>query len=205
MATVKLTKTELRAEQVKLGRLQKYLPTLQLKKAMLQVEVNAAHAEIEQLFLQFAAAEDLVGKYALLLSDKGANDLFTSVKIHEVKKNYENIAGIDIPHFEKVVFEPSTYSLFDTPVWLESAISGIKNLIIVRENIKTVQEKKRALEKELREVSIRVNLFEKIMIPRTLENIKKIRIFLGDQQLSAVSQAKVAKNKILLRNLEKKK
>ena len=132
-------------------------------------------------------------------SDKGASDLFTSVKIHEVKRRYENIAGIDIPHFEKVIFEPSTYSLFDTPVWLESAIMGIKNLITVRENIKTVQEKKMALEKELREVSIRVNLFEKIMIPRTLENIKKIRIFLGDQQLSAVSQAKVAKKKIQMR------
>lgn len=196
---VRLTKTELRSEQVKLGRLQKYLPTLQLKKAMLQVEVNAAHAEIEKLFIEFASAEDLVGKYALLLSDKGASDLFTSVKIHEVKRRYENIAGIDIPHFEKVIFEPSTYSLFDTPVWLESAIMGIKNLITVRENIKTVQEKKMALEKELREVSIRVNLFEKIMIPRTLENIKKIRIFLGDQQLSAVSQAKVAKKKIQMR------
>ena len=64
---VRLTKTELRVQQVKLGRLHKYLPTLQLKKAMLQMEVNAAHAEIEKLFIEFASAEDLVGKYALLL------------------------------------------------------------------------------------------------------------------------------------------
>ena len=42
------------------------------------------------------------------------------------------------------------------------------------------------------------------MIPRTLQNIKKIKIFLGDQQLSAVSQAKVSKRKILLRNLKEK-
>ena len=62
--------------------------------------------------------------------------------------------------------------------------------------IKIAQEKKIALEKELREVSIRVNLFEKILIPRALKNIKKIKIFLGDQQLAAVSQAKVAKRKI---------
>ena len=59
--------------------------------------------------------------------------------------------------------------------------------------------KKKLLEKELNEVSIRVNLFEKIMIPRTEKNIKKIRIFLGDQQLSAVSQAKASKRKILQR------
>ena len=45
-------------------------------------------------------------------------------------------------------------------------------------------------------MSIRVNLFEKILIPRALRNIKKIKVFLGDQQLAAVSQAKVAKAKI---------
>ncbi len=55
------------------------------------------------------------------------------------------------------------------------------------------------LEKELREVSIRVNLFEKIMIPRTKANIKKVKIFLGDMQLAAVAQAKVSKRKILER------
>ena len=97
-------------------------------------------------------------------------------------------------------FEPATYSLFDTPLWFESAIQGLRELITAREKIKIAEEKKRALEKELRDVSIRVNLFEKILIPRSLENIKKITIFLGDQQLAAVSQAKVAKKKILLRN-----
>ena len=40
MAEIKFTKTELRSQQLKLDRLRKYLPTLQLKKAMLQVEVK---------------------------------------------------------------------------------------------------------------------------------------------------------------------
>ena len=47
MAEVKFTKTELRSQQLKLDRLRKYLPTLQLKKAMLQMEVNLAQVEIE--------------------------------------------------------------------------------------------------------------------------------------------------------------
>ncbi len=202
MTRVKLTKTELREQQVRLARLQKYLPTLQLKKAMIQVEVNHAQMEIEQLQVQFSAAEEQVSAYAALLSDRSASELFSAVKIREVQKRYENIAGVDIPQYEGIVFEEAVYSLFDTPVWLESAIGGVQDLIAVREKIKTAEEKKKALEKELREVSIRVNLFEKIMIPRALENIKKIKIFLGDQQLAAVSQAKVAKRKIQLRNLE---
>ena len=39
--TIKLTKTELRIQQTRLGQFQRYLPTLQLKKAMLQFEVNS--------------------------------------------------------------------------------------------------------------------------------------------------------------------
>lgn len=205
MVLVKLTKTELRVQQIKLAQLQKYLPTLQLKKAMLQTEVNHAQLEIESLTLQFEAFEEKVTSYCALFSDRASTDLFTAVKISRVIVGHENIAGVEIPLFEDVVFEEATYSLFDTPVWMESAVEGVKELLIMREKIKIAREKKRALEKELREVSIRVNLFEKIMIPRAMENIKKIKIFLGDQQLAAVSQAKVSKRKIILRDQAQKK
>lgn len=200
MAEIKLTKTELRTQQLKFERLRKYLPTLQLKKAMLQIEVNHAQSEIESLFGEFRFLTEKAEKYSALLTERSAHDFFASVEVADVIRSHENIAGVDIPHFERVQFVPSGYSLFDTPLWFESAISGIKELITMREKIKVSQEKKRALEKELREVSIRVNLFEKILIPRAQENIKKIKIFLSDQQLAAVSQAKVAKKKILMRS-----
>jgi V/A-type H+-transporting ATPase subunit D len=202
VADVKLTKTELRLQQLKLGQLQKYLPTLQLKKAMLQMEVNSAQLEIDRLVQQFQLLEEKVARYAALFTDRNAVDLFASVQVKEVVKSYENVAGVDIPVFEKVLFHPPGYALFDTPVWMESAMWGVKEVISAREEVKVGEEKKRALEKELREVSIRVNLFEKIMIPRALGNIKKIKIFLGDQQLAAVSQAKVSKGKIQLRRQE---
>jgi len=203
MSQLKMTKTELRTQQVKLVQLQKYLPTLQLKKAMLQVEVSHAQQEIENLFVDFDCTDQRIEHYAALFTDRNAIDLFSAVKIKEVKKRYENIAGIETPLFEDVEFEPSTYALFDTPPWMESAVDGVKELLNIREKIKVVQEKKEALEKELRDVSIRVNLFEKIMIPRAQENIKKIKIFLSDLQLAAVSQAKVSKEKILIRKRER--
>lgn len=196
---IKLTKTELRTQQLRLAQLEKYLPTLRLKKMLLQMEVNQAEAEIESLMLQFKEQEKEVSDYCLLFSDQSAFELFPSVKVIEVQKDYENIAGVDIPLFASVVFQDNPYFLFDTPAWLDSAIAGLKKLITIREKIRVAEEKKNLLEKELREVSIRVNLFEKILIPRAVENIKKIRIFLGDQQLAAVCQAKVAKQKILLR------
>jgi V/A-type H+-transporting ATPase subunit D len=194
---IKFTKTELRSQQLRLAQLQKYLPTLQLKKMLLQMEVNNAEAEIEVLKREFKSQEKKNLSYCSLFSDKTAFDLFPAVKIVEVQKNFENIAGVDIPLFENVVFQDNPYYLFDSPPWIDSAIQGLKELIITREKIRVVEEKKAALEKELREVSIRVNLFEKILIPRAEGNIKKIKIFLGDQQLAAVCQAKVSKQKIL--------
>jgi V/A-type H+-transporting ATPase subunit D len=202
MAQIKLTKTELRVQQIKLAQLQKYLPTLQLKKAMLQVEVNLSQQEIEQLMNQFHQQEKIITRFSALFTDRSINDFFSALNINEIQKTHENIAGVDIPVFENIVFSSPSYMLFDTPIWYESAIDAVKKLLTLREKEKIAQEKKKALEKELREVSIRVNLFEKIMIPRAPDNIKKIKIFLGDQQLAAVSQAKVAKKKIDLRNAE---
>lgn len=201
MARIKLTKTELRLQQIRLKQLQKYLPTLQLKKALLQVEVNQTTIEIEGLVRQFELQEKTIQKYVPLFAEKNSGSFFSSLSVTEVKKNYENIAGVEIPLFEEVLFTSSDYSLFDTPVWYESAMTEMRKLITIQENIRVVEEKKAALEKELRDVSIRVNLFEKILIPRCIDNIKRIKIFLGDQQLAAVSQAKVSKKKILERAL----
>jgi len=80
-------------------------------------------------------------------------------------------------------------------IWKCPALFAMRDLIRKKKEIEFSQIKKSILQEELRAVSIRVNLFEKILIPRTNVNIKKIKVFLGDQQLSAVATSKVAKQK----------
>jgi V/A-type H+-transporting ATPase subunit D len=116
-----------------------------------------------------------------------------------VQKSFENIAGVEVPIFEAVHFVEKEYAFLTTPAWVDAMIEQLRNFVKSREKIHVMEERKRALEHELREVSIRVNLFEKILIPRCRSIIKKIQLFLGEQQLVAVSQAKVAKAKILAR------
>ena len=193
---LKLTKNELRDQQGRLALFQKYLPTLQLKKAMLQFEVNQAVLEIQRKKEQFSASRLSLDKFAPLLLENQAADPLEFARIVQVQKHFENVAGAEIPVFDDIVFKEADYFLFDTPVWMDQAVALTREFVISREKLKIAEEQKRALEKELREVSIRVNLFEKVLIPRSIENIKKIRIFLGDQQLAAVAQAKVAKAKI---------
>jgi len=193
---MRLTKNELRNQQIRLAQFQKYLPTLQLKKAMLQFEVSLAQTELSQLIEELDHCRTKVEKFAPFLLDTVLVNAVAYADVLHVKKTYENIAGVEIPLFEKITFRQADYALFDTPIWTDAAVKILQEHATIKEKIGIAEEKKRALEKELRAVSIRVNLFEKILIPRATANIKKIRIFLNDQQLAAVAQAKVAKKKI---------
>lgn len=199
---LKLTKNELRTQQNRLTLFERYLPTLQLKKAMLQFEVIQAGLEIATLKRAWEEAKQGVDDFSPLLSGGEMPDLVRYADVVHVKKHYENIAGVEIPLFEEVLFREADYFLYDTPVWADLAVEQLRALVVCKEKVMIGEEKKRALEKELREVSIRVNLFEKILIPRARDNIKKIRVFLGDQQLASVAQAKVAKRKLQRNALE---
>jgi len=201
VAEIKLTKNELRAQQNRLGQLRKYLPTLQLKKAMLQSQVNEMRIEILELRKVTAENRDRVAHYGGLLAERTGIDPKDTCRVKQIHKRYENIAGVEVPHLEGIDFEPLEYSLFESPPWLDAAVDGLRAMVRAQIKVDVAEEKKAALEKELREVSIRVNLFEKILIPRAIGNIKKIKVFLGDQELAAVSQAKVAKKKIVLRKV----
>lgn len=196
MTQVKLTKNELRVQQIKFQQLTRYLPTLQLKKAMLQQEVNLVAQQLEEAKAFFDEKKSLSFRTAELLKEEGMKSFFDSLKIEKVNIEFENIAGLDVPLFVDVEFASVSYFGANVPLWWDFALVELKELIKEKEKVSILNKKKKLLEKELRDVSIRVNLFEKVLIPRTLANIKKIKIFLGDLQLSAVAQAKVAKSKI---------
>jgi V/A-type H+-transporting ATPase subunit D len=61
---------------------------------------------------------------------------------------------------------------------------------------RAVLERQRELvAEELRTTSQRVNLFEKVKIPACKENIRVIKIAIGDEQTSAVTRGKIAKSR----------
>lgn len=196
MVEVKLTKNGLRSQQQQLVQLERYLPTLQVKKAMLQAEILEAKQEIYQLESKYHQRRLLVSEQAPLLSEQIGIDLTLATKIEKIHRRMESIAGVDLPFFEGVDFAPFEYPLFTTPAWVDPLIVLLRNMTKAKAELLVAEEKKIALEKELRDVSIRVNLFEKKLIPEALQNIRKIKIFLEDQLLGAVAQAKVAKGKI---------
>ena len=197
---VKLTKNEQKKQKDALKQFNRYLPTLQLKKQQLQTVIRQIEGEIEEYKL---AQQKLISSLQNWIAVFGENSSFDSlhtldnlVKIDTIKKGKGNIAGVEIPVFEDLTFKDISYSLFEYPLWVDSGIEALKKASVYDARVKTLQEQIDLLNKELRTTSQRVNLFEKVKIPEAKENIRRIGIYLGDQQTSAVVRGKIAKKKL---------
>lgn len=191
---VKYNKTALKAQRDGLAKYQKFLPILQLKKMQLQIVLRQLEPQIEAKERELAATAEGVRPWSRLLSDPGV-DINDYLNIREVRVEMDNIAGVEVPEFQEVLFEETPYSLFATPSWLDPAIDSMRQLVAVREEIRVLRQKDTLIREELRTTTQRCNLFEKKLIPELKENIRKIKIFLGDQETAAVGRAKIAKVK----------
>jgi V/A-type H+-transporting ATPase subunit D len=85
------------------------------------------------------------------------------------------------------------YSLLAKPVWVDALVERLRDAAEARTRIQVAAERVRILARAERRITQRVNLFERILIPRTQKNIQRIQIWLGDQERAAVIQAKLAK------------
>ncbi len=194
MKKIKLTKTELKRLKDDLKRYDRYLPTLQIKKQLLQMEVSRVRVEIRHLNDDMGHLETDMDQWAALLGENmGLTDLLTS---QEIITRSDNIAGVDLPVFVELPVQIKPYNLFTSPLWLDRAVTNLSQLMRLQAQNLIIQEQYRLLELELRLTSQRVNLFEKVKIPETIEQIRKISIYLADQQAAAVGWARIAKKKI---------
>ena len=119
------------------------------------------------------------------------------VSLKEIRTTVGNIAGIDIPVFDKTVFDEAEYNLERTPLWVDHGVEAVKKILTLNARIEVLKKQDALVREELRITTQRVNLFEKVMIPEAKENIRKIQIYLGDMQTAAVVTGKFAKEKIL--------
>ncbi|MFA5369443.1 MAG: V-type ATP synthase subunit D [Candidatus Omnitrophota bacterium] len=199
MVKIKYTKNALKGQKDALRRFTRYLPTLTLKKQQLQLEIAKTLHAVEDI-------EDEITRFKLSVSswlsvfgeDVSLKDII-SVKAYNAK--IENIAGIDLPVFAGVDFNTRDYDLLSTPLWVDSGIEAVKKMIELRFRLLLLKKKQGLLANELRVTTQRVNLFEKIKIPESRNNIRKINIVLGDMQTAAVVTGKIAKHKIVAKHV----
>ena len=199
MAKIKLTKNELKVQKDALKMYRRYLPTLTLKKQQLQSEIRTIEAKANAVRKE---REDLEYGFNEWIAVFSETDAFPKgiITVSNIRKGKGNIAGVDIPTFEGADFSRGDYDLYETPLWVDIAANHMEKAISLDLEAEVLDEQVRLLEIELLATSQRVNLFEKVKIPETEENIKKISIYMADQQVSAVVRSKISKRKIALRN-----
>ena len=195
MAKIKLTKNELKNQKDALKMYKRYLPTLMLKKQQLQSEIRTIDAKAKEVRNARAA---LVQEFNAWIAVFGEQEAFTPdmVSVKNIKKGYGNIAGVTIPIYEGADFSRGDYDLYEAPLWIDMAADRMEKALSLDLEEEVLDEQVRLLSQELRTTTQRVNLFEKVKIPETKANIKKITVYLGDEQVAAVVRSKISKKKL---------
>ncbi|MDD5108385.1 MAG: V-type ATP synthase subunit D [Candidatus Omnitrophica bacterium] len=195
MAKIKLTKGELKRQRDALKQFERYLPTLQLKKQQLQLEILQQGLILEERKQLISKKKQAIDFWIGLLSDEAVN-LKPFLLPHKIITHPKNIAGTDIFVFDQIEFTAAEYDLFTMPLWVDAAIDAFRAIIVLKEEIMVIEQGIAILRQELRITTQRVNLFEKVKIPEAEENIRLIKIYIGDQMANAVGRCKIAKRKI---------
>ena len=193
---LKLTRPELKRQRDAKARFERYLPMLKLKQQQLQLTIRQIDQQRQDAIREEESARQRFEAYQSVLNDVAGVDVQALAEIKEIKTSDMNIAGVTIPVFEGVTFPETNYSLFATPAWVDVTIADLREVNKRRAKLQVLLRQHELLQKELTKIIQRVNLFEKVKIPEAKENIRRIRIQLGDEMASAVGRAKIAKNKL---------
>ncbi|PSU33335.1 V-type ATP synthase subunit D [Photobacterium lutimaris] len=196
MAKVALNKSSLNKQKRSLKTYNRYLPALELKRQQLMLERKKAEQALEQAKQRVAELRAQVEEAIPMLACKEIN-VNNLVKVTNVKLATQNIVGCRVPIIESVDVAVTPYSYLARPHWVDNVVRQLKEMVRLRVELAVCQQRYELISDATRITSQRVNLFSKVLIPDTQDSIKRIGIYLSDQERAAVMNAKLSKQKVL--------
>jgi V/A-type H+-transporting ATPase subunit D len=196
MAKLKLSKQSMHHQQEQLKLYKRLLPSLDLKRRQLTMEAQKAQEEHTAAVAQIDALETRIGEELPMLADEGLH-LRDLVVVKGYKLGEQNIVGVRLPVLESLDCQVAEYSPLATPAWLDILVQRLKDAKTCRLRAEIAAQRLDILRLQLRRITQRVNLFDKILIPTARSNIQRIRIYLGETERAAVVTSKLAKSKQL--------
>jgi V/A-type H+-transporting ATPase subunit D len=194
MAKLKLSKSALQQERNQLKLYQRTLPSLDLKRRQLTVELAKARRELTEAEQAVDELESRIGEQLPMLANP---DIQVSglVAMTDFELGEENVVGVRLPVLERIHCTVADYSLLAKPAWVDVLVERLKDAAEQRTRVQVAAERVRILAHQEKRVTQRVNLFDKILIPTARRNIQRIQIYLGDAERAAVVRSKLAKAK----------
>ncbi len=194
MEKLKLNKSSMTRQRNQLKLYTRLLPSLELKRRQLTLEHEKAKEVLARTEAEAGAVEARIGAELPMIAETEI-DLRGMVRMTDFSLTVENVVGVKLPRLESIECEVAPYSFLTKPAWVDTLVERLRDAAEGRIRVQVARERARILAVQVRRITQRVNLFEKILIPRTRANIKRIQIFLGDQERSAVVRSKIAKGK----------
>ncbi|MFW5443214.1 MAG: V-type ATP synthase subunit D [Methylococcaceae bacterium] len=196
MAKLSFSKSALHKEGAQLKRYKQYLPSLDLKRQQLMAERNKAITRLAQTEEKIRLCYEVVKEQLPMLSNEHVN-LDDLVTVKQVDLSQENVVGVNLPCLKNIEIQCKTYSFLSKPHWVDLFVIQLTQMLELQLHLKVDQQRVDVLQHAVKKVTQRLNLFDKVLIPRSQQNIRKIRIFLSDAERAAVVRAKITKQKRL--------
>ena len=151
MAKVKLTKTALKQQRDDLKQFQRFLPTLQLKKQQLQMEMRSCQERIRNNEERERESKEQLSSWLVLFgAEPDAMRVADTVRVERVETDMLNIAGVDVPRFQGVVFEKHDYDVFTEEPWFDDAVTALRKIVELRAEREIIRKQYELIENELR-------------------------------------------------------
>ncbi|HTD17567.1 MAG TPA: V-type ATP synthase subunit D [Chthoniobacterales bacterium] len=192
MARLSLTESTLNELTKQLKTYRNFLPSLDLKRKQLLAEEEKVRRQLMTLGDRQEALRPMVEKQVPMLGYTHV-DMRGIVRVTKAEILEENVMGIHLPKLGSVEVKVSEYPFLSKPHWVDRVVQLLKDAIEIRINRRVFERRLELLASAAKVVSQRVNLFEKVLIPKTEANIQRIRIYLSDEERAGIVRAKIAK------------
>jgi V/A-type H+/Na+-transporting ATPase subunit D len=100
-----------------------------------------------------------------------------------------------LPVLEEVSYRVRPYSMLAKPHWVDHLVEQLKAMLSLHVRRQVNAERMQRLKQAVRRITQRVNLFDKVLIPSAKQDIKRIEIFIADNERAGVVRSKIAKAK----------
>jgi V/A-type H+/Na+-transporting ATPase subunit D len=192
MARLSLSKSTLTQLTRQLKTYQNFLPSLDLKRRQLLAEQEKARRELQELTHRQEALRPMVDKQVPMLGYTHV-DVRGIVRVSKTDVVEENVMGIRLPKLGGLEIKVSEYPFLGKPHWVDRVVQLLKQAIEIRINRRVMERRLELLASAAKVISQRVNLFEKVLIPKTEADVKRIRVYLSDSERASIVRAKIAK------------
>ena len=194
MARLSLTKASLTKEKSLLRTFQDVLPSLDMKRRQIGAEREKARRLLAEALEKAAAIEPDVAARLPMVANPTI-DLSDLVAISALVIGEENLMGTRLPVLESLTFRVSPYGVLTKPFWVDALVVVLQQAMEQTIRIQVARRHVERLEQAELIVTQRYNLFDKVLIPRARENIRRISIYLADAERAGVVNSKIAKRK----------